>query len=133
MAKAKAVPKKKPTKAKAAPKKATKKKATKKTTKKGRLSAVQGAIQKAFGKQAAIRLSDGYRGEVVHGIPTGLDVLDHFIAGCGGLAVGRIIELFSEEGMGKSALALGMIGAAQRAGYSAIMLETENGISDERC
>lgn len=135
MTKAKA---KAPTKAKAPKKpakKSTAKKAPakrKKTTPKGRLAAAQAAIKKAFGAQSAIRLSDGYRGEVVASVPSGLDCIDHFITGCGGLPIGRIVELFSEEGMGKSALALGMVGAAQRGGYAAVMVETENGISEER-
>lgn len=104
----------------------------KKVTKKKRLDAVQAAIQKKFGKHSAIRLSDGYRGEVVSSIPSGLDVLDNYVAGCGGLPVGRITEIFSEEGGGKSSLCLSMIAAAQRAGKAAILIETENGISDER-
>lgn len=34
--------------------------------------------------------------------PTGLEVLDHYVLRCGGLPQGRIIELFSEEGVGKA-------------------------------
>ncbi len=101
-------------------------------SKKDRLSRVQAAIAKKFGSTSAIRLSDGYRGEAVESIPVGLDAVDHYVAGCGGLPVGRIVELYSEEGGGKSSLLLSWMGHAQKLGYECVLAETENGISSER-
>ncbi|KKN67991.1 hypothetical protein LCGC14_0455470 [marine sediment metagenome] len=60
------------------------------------------AVRKEFGKSSAIRLSDGFRGEVVQSIPTGIEVFDNYVGNCGGLPVGRVVELFSEEGVGKA-------------------------------
>ena len=90
------------------------------------------AVRKEFGKSSAIRLSDGFRGEVVQSIPTGIEVFDNYVGNCGGLPVGRVVELFSEEGVGKSSLCLAMLAAAQRAGATTILSETENGFTEER-
>ncbi len=58
-------------------------------------------------------------------IPTGLDVVDNYVIGCGGLPEGRVIELFSEEGAGKSTFAYTFLAAAQRANGIAVLAETE--------
>ena len=90
------------------------------------------AVRKEFGKSSALRLSEGFRGEIIQSIPTGIEVFDNYVGDCGGLPVGRIVELFSEEGVGKSSMCLSMIAAAQRAGATTILSETENGFSEER-
>lgn len=58
--------------------------------------------------------------------PTGLEVLDHYVLRCGGLPQGRIIELFSEEGVGKTSLGYTFLAAAQQQGGLAALIDTEN-------
>jgi len=65
-------------------------------------------------------------------LPTGLDVLDRWVLGCGGLPVGRVLELFSDPDVGKTSLAMHFIAAAQRAGGVGLLIETENTIQKER-
>ena len=65
-------------------------------------------------------------------IPTGLDVLDNYIIGCGGLPEGRIVELYSEEGGGKSTLSYTFLAAVQRAGGTAVLAETEQVFDETR-
>ncbi len=61
-------------------------------------------IREKYGKDKAMLLLDGAEAlsEVTEVIPTGIDVLDHYIIGCGGLPVKRLIELYSVEGGGKA-------------------------------
>lgn len=89
------------------------------------------AINKGF-KGAAQRLGQGAKSDVREVIPTGLDNLDKYVLGPGGLPVGRITELFSEEGAGKTSLLLQAMGACQRAGGLAIMVETETALDSQR-
>lgn len=92
------------------------------------------SINKKLGNPIALRLGDdNARSEVGEVIPTGLTAVDHYLFGVGGIPVGRIGELFSEEGAGKSAFALHCLAACQRAGGVAVLIETEQGFSEERC
>jgi recombination protein RecA len=68
----------------------------------------------------------------VTAIPTGIDVLDRYVLGCGGLPVGRIVEVYSEEGVGKSSFVLHCLAAAQRSGGTAVLIETENALESAR-
>lgn len=72
------------------------------------------------------------KGEVTDTIPTGLDVLDHFVIGDGGYPCRRMIEIASDEGLGKSTLLIQGIVEAQRAGYNTALFETENRLSRAR-
>lgn len=65
-------------------------------------------------------------------IPTGVDVLDHYILGCGGLPIGRVMELYSQEGAGKTSLGYTFLAAAQHAGGVGILLDTEHAFDPER-
>jgi len=90
-------------------------------------------IQKEFGKDSATILGlDGASSRSQNVIPTGLDVLDNYIIGCGGLPEGRIVELFSEESGGKSTLSYTFLAAAQRAGGIAVLAETEQVLDPTR-
>ncbi|MFQ5472275.1 MAG: DNA recombination/repair protein RecA [Dehalococcoidia bacterium] len=96
------------------------------------LSTVLQALNKRWGRGAAALLGDGsLRCEVDEVIPTGLAVLDHHVIGIGGLPVGRISELYSEEGTGKTSLMLQCLASAQQHGGVAILIETENALQPE--
>lgn len=85
-------------------------------------------VRKDLGKDSATIIGTDlgnlarYAGDV---IPTGIDVIDNYIIGVGGTPEGRIIELFSEESGGKTTLGHTFLAAAQRAGGSAVLAETE--------
>lgn len=63
---------------------------------------------------------------------TGVEVLDHYVLRCGGLPQGRVIELFSEEGVGKTSLGYTFLAAAQRLGGLGALIDTENSFDPER-
>ena len=95
-------------------------------------AAVIAAINKGF-KGAARKLSEGANSDVREVIPTGIEVLDRYVLGVGGLAVGRISELFSEEGAGKTSLLLAAMAGVQRMPKGlAIMVETESALDSQR-
>jgi len=108
--------------AKKAAKKATKKAPAKKAAPKR--SAPRSAeakyaavLQKKFGELAAVTLTaERNAAAVVERIPTGVEVLDHYVLGGGGLPVGRMSEWFGGEGSGKTTLAYSVVASAQKAG-----------------
>lgn len=66
-------------------------------------------------------------------IPTGIKTLDKILTRRGkdvtteiGIPMGRTIELFGEEGTGKSTMALKLIASAQKLGYKCAFLDCEN-------
>jgi recombination protein RecA len=70
-------------------------------------------------------------GDVKYWIPSGIVPLD--AATGGGLATGRITELFSrQEGEGKSSLAMCYVAQCQKAGGWAVWLEAENSMDKNR-
>lgn len=92
-----------------------------------KLDAALKAVRKAHGEAAALRLTeDRLHSEVEEVIPTGIDALDWYGFQIGGLAVGRISEVFSAEGKGKTSLGLQELAACQRDGGVAVLLETEH-------
>ena len=103
-------------------------------------AAVLEHLKNNFGAEAAVILGDGYRGDVREATPTGLDAVDNWICGARardgslvpGFPCGRMYELYSDEGFGKSSFALMALGAAQRAGATGILVETEHGFTRER-
>jgi len=60
-------------------------------------------------------------------VPTGLSSLDEAL-GIGGLPIGRIIELYGDEGAGKSSLSLHFIACVQRAKGRAVFIDTEHAL-----
>lgn len=91
-------------------------------------------INAAFGKGSALVLGSGaeMRSEVTDVIPIGIDVLDHYVLGIGGLPCGRVVELYSEEGGGKTSLLMAALAGAQREEGLAVLEETENALQSER-
>lgn len=59
-------------------------------------------------------------------VPFGIGPLDHYVCGCGGLPVGRLTEMFAEEGTGKSSLALAVIAQTQKMGGTVILAKSED-------
>ncbi len=88
-------------------------------------------LQSVFGENVSTLAKDPLRMRQ-RSIPTGLDVLDHYLIGCGGWPVGRIVELFSEEGGGKSSLAYAAIAEAQKLGGVVALADTEYSLSADR-
>lgn len=101
-------------------------------TKKDLVSAVLAKMVLRYGKRSALRLSDGSVSDVAQVIPTGISVLDHHVFGIGGLPCGRMVEVASEEGSGKSSLLYAAIAGVQAAGGEAFLAETEQGLQTSR-
>lgn len=93
---------------------------------------IQAAIQKEFGKGSATLLRDEVLDKPKEVIPTGIDVLDRWLLAVGGLPVGRVIELYSEEGAGKTSLGHTFLGAAQHAGGIGALVESEHSFDPTR-
>jgi recombination protein RecA len=92
-------------------------------------------LRKKFGTDAAVRLvgDDSFSSsEVREAVPTGLSVLDHYVFAVGGLPIGRVTELAGDEAAGKTSLALAMLGAAQRAGALAVLVDGERAFDAQR-
>ncbi|MBW1931920.1 MAG: recombinase RecA [Deltaproteobacteria bacterium] len=82
-------------------------------------------IQKQFGKGSVMRLGDRGGVEDVAVIPTGSIAID-LATGVGGIARGRITEIFGPESSGKTTLALHMIAEAQKQGGIAAFVDAEH-------
>lgn len=89
-------------------------------------------IKKRLGKTAAVLLSDGSRSDLTDVIPTGIEVVDNYVLGVGGLPCGRLIEVFSDEGIGKTSFMLACIAATQKAGGVVALAETECSLDSDR-
>lgn len=97
----------------------------------GTKAAIAG-IKKKFKGASVRRMADGATSALKEVIPLGIDPLDNWVLGCGGLPVGRAIELYAEEGAGKTSLGFAALAAAQRAGGMAVLYETERRLVPER-
>jgi len=82
-------------------------------------------IQKQFGKGAVMRLGDRGGVEDVSVIPTGSIAVD-IATGIGGIARGRIVEIYGPESSGKTTLALHMIAEAQKQDGIAAFVDAEH-------
>jgi recombination protein RecA len=82
-------------------------------------------LRKQFGDDAAATLGQGGYSSVREVMPTGLDVLDHWVIGIGGLPYGRIVEISGPEDTGKSSLVNHLMRAAQKDGAVASLGDSE--------
>jgi recombination protein RecA len=89
-------------------------------------------VRKQFKTAAIRRMSEGSTSDIIEVVPTGISVVDNWVLGIGGLPVGRLGEVFSEEGGGKSSFGLTCLAAAQELGGVGILAESEGGIQTER-
>lgn len=115
----------------------TAKKATKKAKKKKREPVGHGAriaamLAKKFPKASISTLEGGARSDVKEVVPTGIDVIDNWVIGCGGLPAGRMGELFSDADIGKTSLGLHFLAQAQRMGGIGMLFESENTFDSRR-
>lgn len=80
------------------------------------LEKVRLILQKKLTHAHVGRAGDGSAlSEVRSVVPSGIDVLDKWVIGRGGLPGGRLVEIFGDESSGKTALVLAIIAAFQRA------------------
>jgi len=94
---------------------------------------IMAGIDKAFPKKKVAKmLKNGTLGDIRETIPTGIEVVDKYVLGIGGLPVGRIMELFAAEGVGKTSFMLQCLAATQRHGGVGILVETERALEAER-
>ena len=90
------------------------------------LAAALGQIEKQFGKGSIMRLGDTQSLDI-DSIPTGSLSLD-IALGIGGLPMGRIVEIFGPESLGKTTLTLEVIAQAQKAGKTCAFIDAEHAL-----
>lgn len=93
--------------------------------------AVMDAIRGKFGKGSARRMGEASTA-LTEVIPTGIEIVDHYVLGCGGLPVGRMGEVYGAESSGKTSFVFASLAAAQRAGGLAMIVETEDSLDPTR-
>ncbi len=113
--------------------------AKKKITKKSHVQAspenhLRDVLRKSFGAHSALTVQDedDAAAQIKDYFSTGIDVLDRYVIGCGGLPGGRMSETYSEEGAGKTSLAYSAIAATQRAGGIAGFIDPEYSFDKHR-
>ncbi len=96
------------------------------TQRQAALDAALAQIDKQFGKGSAMRLGDK---EVVNApaIPTSSLALD-IALGIGGIARGRVVELYGSESSGKTSLTLHVIANIQKQGGTAAFIDAEHAL-----
>jgi len=105
-------------------------KATKPEDKGKALDLALASIKKQFGEGAVMRLGQDPAALQVDVIPTGALSLD-IALGVGGLPRGRIVEIYGQEGSGKTTLTLHVLAEAQRLGGTAAFIDAEHAFPRE--
>ncbi len=82
-------------------------------------------VEKQFGEGAVMRLGSEKSHLDVSAIPTGALTLD-IALGVGGLPRGRVVELYGQEGSGKTTLAMHCLAEAQKQGGNAALIDAEH-------
>ena len=82
-------------------------------------------IEKAYGREAIMKLGERAAKIKVDVIPTGILSLD-LALGVGGFPRGRIIEIYGPEASGKTTLALHAVAQAQKQGGGAAFIDAEH-------
>jgi len=77
---------------------------------------------------AGIRASEKRK---LYVIPTDIKVINDTVFGCGGIPLGRVIEIFSKEGVGKSSFAYWLIGQVQKGEGNAALFDAEGAYTPE--
>jgi recombination protein RecA len=89
------------------------------------LSSALGQIERQFGKGSIMRMGDEDAAVRVSSIPTGALSLD-LALGVGGLARGRIVEIFGPESSGKTTMVYHVLAEAQRRGGICAFIDAEH-------
>ncbi len=82
-------------------------------------------IEKAYGREAIMKLGDRAAKIKVDVIPTSILSLD-LALGVGGIPRGRVIEIYGPESSGKTTLALQVVSQAQKLGGAAAYIDAEH-------
>ena len=92
------------------------------------------ALQSKFGAMKALTIDEEAlaAAAIREYIPTGIDVLDWYVLGRGGLPIGRMSEVFGEEGSGKTSLGYSAIAQVQRMGGIGVWGDPEMSFDDAR-
>ena len=90
------------------------------------LELAMSAVNKQFGEGSLIRLGDSTK-KNVEVISTGSIAID-LALGVGGLARGRITEIYGPESSGKTTLCLSLIAEAQKNGGNAVFIDVEHAL-----
>lgn len=85
-------------------------------------------VNKKFGAGTIGFLNDDARAHDVKVISTGSLKIDRLI-GIGGVALGRITEIYGSEGSGKTTLALTTIAEAQKLNYKCLFIDVEHALN----
>lgn len=104
-----------------------KKKTAKLNADDARIQKILSNIRKKFGEDSALTVSDAVNADsqVTEFLPTGIDVVDRYVLGTGGLPVGRISEWYSQEGGGKTSFMLQTFAQTQARGGVCVLLDGE--------
>lgn len=85
--------------------------------------AVVASLQKAHGTESAMLLGSSPRSVLV--CPTGLEVVDRWVLGVGGMPYGRVVEVFGPPSSTKTTIINKLMAGCQRMGGVAALAETE--------
>ena len=85
-----------------------------------------------MGKKGASQGDPNATSDVTEVIPTGIAVIDDWVLGCGGFPCGRMVELYADEGGGKSSIVLAAAARCQAAGGVFVLADTERTVTRER-
>ncbi len=95
--------------------------------KKKALGAALMQIEKQFGKGSVMRMGDVAASRDIEVVSTGSLALD-IALGCGGLPLGRVIEIYGPESSGKTTLTLEVIAQMQKKGGVAAFVDAEHAL-----
>lgn len=96
-------------------------------------AAIVNALRAKWGDHAAkIPAIEAARAEMSEYIPTGIDVLDHYILARGGLPVGRYSEVYGDEGCGKTSIGYAFLASVQQMGGVAVHVDIEQSFDETR-
>ncbi len=98
-------------------------------TEKGDLQETIEEIKQRFGEGAIMKLNE-VRAVDVDVIPTGSISLD-LALGVGGVPRGRVIEIYGQEGSGKTSLALHILAEAQKKGGAVAFVDAEHALDPD--
>ncbi len=91
------------------------------------LTAALSQIEKQFGKGSVMRLGDAPAIWDIDAVPTGSLGLD-IALGVGGLARGRVVEIYGPESSGKTTLTLAVVAEIQKRGGTAAFVDAEHAL-----
>ncbi len=95
--------------------------------KKKALGAALMQIEKQFGKGSVMRMGDVATSRDIEVVSTGSLALD-IALGCGGLPLGRVVEIYGPESSGKTTLTLEVIAQMQKKGGVAAFVDAEHAL-----